>query len=54
VAKQDILTPVKFAQELAAAIPQAELVVMERGGHGVLIESSDAVISQLRPFLASL
>ena len=54
VGKQDILTPVKFAQELAAAIPQAELVVIERGGHGVLIESSDAVILQLRQFLARL
>lgn len=31
--KQDILTPVKFHEQLAQGIPHAELVVLERGGH---------------------
>ncbi|MBH8553397.1 alpha/beta hydrolase [Nostocaceae cyanobacterium CENA357] len=47
VGKQDILTPVKFSQELAQGIPNAELVVLERGGHGFLIESPEAVASAM-------
>jgi aminoacrylate hydrolase len=33
-AKDDILTPPHFSEELARRIPGAELVWMERGGHG--------------------
>ena len=32
-AKDDILTPPYFARELARLIPDAELVLLERGGH---------------------
>ncbi|YAF95247.1 MAG: alpha/beta fold hydrolase [Nodularia sp. CChRGM 3473] len=51
VGKQDILTPVKFSEQLAQGIPQAELVVIDRGGHGFLIESSDTVVSVMLNFL---
>jgi 3-oxoadipate enol-lactonase len=54
VGKQDILTPLKFSQQLAQAIPNAELVVIDRGGHGFLIESPDAVVSAMLNFLGKL
>ncbi|MBW4674965.1 MAG: alpha/beta hydrolase [Desmonostoc geniculatum HA4340-LM1] len=54
VGKQDILTPLKFSQQLAQGIPNAELVVIDRGGHGFLIESSDAVVSAMLNFLQKL
>ena len=54
VGKEDILTPVKFSEQLAQGIPHAELVVLDRGGHGLLIESSDTVISLMLKFLARL
>jgi 3-oxoadipate enol-lactonase len=31
--RDDILIPVGFTEELAAKIPRAELVILERGGH---------------------
>ncbi|MHC5937719.1 alpha/beta fold hydrolase [Nostoc sp.] len=51
VGKQDILTPLKFSQQLAQGIPNAELLVLDRGGHGFLIESPDAVVSAMLNFL---
>jgi 3-oxoadipate enol-lactonase len=37
-AADDVLTPVFLSEEIVAAIPAAELVVLPRGGHGVLVE----------------
>lgn len=54
VGKQDILTPLKFSQQLAQGILNAELVVIERGGHGFLIESPDVVVSAILNFLGKL
>ncbi|HYW20833.1 MAG TPA: alpha/beta hydrolase [Nodularia sp. (in: cyanobacteria)] len=54
VGRQDILTPVKYSEQLAQGIPHAELVVIERGGHGFLIESADAVSSVILKFLDRL
>ncbi|MEH2071510.1 MAG: alpha/beta hydrolase [Nostoc sp.] len=54
VGKQDILTPLKFSQQLAQGIPNAELVVLESGGHGFLIESSEVVVSAMLDFLQNL
>lgn len=54
VGRQDILTPVKFSEQLAQGIPHAELLVLDRGGHGILIESSDTVISAILKFLGKL
>ena len=52
VGKEDIVTPVKFSEQLAGGIPNAELVVLERGGHGFLVESPDAVAVVMLNFLA--
>ncbi|MBW4616251.1 MAG: alpha/beta hydrolase [Desmonostoc vinosum HA7617-LM4] len=52
VGQQDILTPIKFAQQLVQDIPNAELVIIEKGGHGFLVESPDAVVSVMLNFLA--
>ncbi|MDY6916888.1 MAG: alpha/beta fold hydrolase [Chloroflexota bacterium] len=41
VGRQDILLPVRLSEELAAGIPGAELVVLEGGGHGFLVEVAD-------------
>jgi len=38
VGKEDILLPIQMSEELAAGIPNAELVVLEGGGHGFLVE----------------
>jgi pimeloyl-ACP methyl ester carboxylesterase len=54
VGKQDILTPLKFSQQLAQGIPNAELAVLDGGGHGFLIESPDTVISAMLNFLRKL
>jgi pimeloyl-ACP methyl ester carboxylesterase len=54
VGKQDILTPIKFSQQLAQAIPHAEMMVLDHGGHGFLIESPDAVVKAMLKFLANL
>jgi 3-oxoadipate enol-lactonase len=51
VGKQDILTPVKFSEQLAQGIPNAEIVVINHGGHGLLVESPDTVASVLLNFL---
>jgi pimeloyl-ACP methyl ester carboxylesterase len=40
-ASEDVLTPVGLSEEIAAAIPDAELIVLPRGGHGVIIEYAD-------------
>lgn len=53
VGKQDILTPVKFSQQLAQGIPQAELVVLNSGGHGFLIESLEDVAAAMLKFLST-
>lgn len=53
VGREDILTPVKFSQQLAAGIPHAELVVIDSCGHGLLIESPEMVVSLMGEFLAN-
>ncbi|MBW4562113.1 MAG: alpha/beta hydrolase [Mojavia pulchra JT2-VF2] len=54
VGTQDILTPVKFSEQLAQSIPNAELVVLDRGGHGFLVEFPDAVVAAMLKFLLRL
>lgn len=51
VGKQDILTPVKFSEQLAQGIPNAELVIIEDGGHSFLIESPESVAQFMLKFL---
>jgi 3-oxoadipate enol-lactonase len=40
-AAEDVLTPVFLSEEIVAAIPNAHLEVLPRGGHAVLIEHPD-------------
>jgi len=49
---EDILTPVHQSAEIAGLIPGAKLVVMPRGGHGMLIEYLDDTVPVIKAFLA--
>ena len=50
VGKEDLCTPSYFSEELAAAIPGAELVVLE-GGHFFFLENPGAFHNRVREFL---
>jgi pimeloyl-ACP methyl ester carboxylesterase len=52
VGQQDIITPPKFSEELAAAIPNSELQILSRGGHGFWREFPEEVNSIVKEFLA--
>lgn len=51
VGREDILLPVACSEQLVQAIRGAELVILERTGHGLLIESPDAVSQAMLDFL---
>ena len=51
-AKDDILTPPYFSRELARAIPGAELVELERGGHCASETSTQAFNDAVLGFIA--
>ena len=48
VGRQDALTPVAIHEEMAAAIPNAALVVVEQCGHLSPLEQPQAVTAALR------
>ena len=52
VGAEDILTPVRESEALAAAIPGSTLRVLPRGGHGFFSEYPDETIAALRKFLS--
>ena len=52
VGKEDALLPVAFSQQLAQGIPGAELVVLEKAGHGLLVESPEGVAQAMLAFLS--
>lgn len=52
VGKEDLVTPIKFSQQLAQGIPKAELTILEHGGHACVVESADAVVKVMLDFLA--
>jgi len=52
VGREDVLTPVGLAQEMAALIPAAELVVVPECGHLPSLERPQAVNAALRAWLA--
>jgi 3-oxoadipate enol-lactonase len=52
VGQEDILLPVRFSEELLRGIPGAEFVVLDKTGHGMLIETPEAVAQSLLAFLA--
>lgn len=51
--RQDRLTPLDLHQEMAAAIPGADLVVLEDCGHLSTLERPDQVVTAMRDWLAS-
>ena len=51
VGAEDILSPPVYAQEVAAAIPGAQLHLLDYGGHGMMWEYSEAVTDALLAFL---
>jgi pimeloyl-ACP methyl ester carboxylesterase len=51
VGKDDLITPVQASRNLAAAIPKAELVVVQRGGHGFWREFAGEVNGVVRDFI---
>jgi 3-oxoadipate enol-lactonase len=52
VGKKDLLTPVRFSEQLAQGIPNAELAILEHGGHAFVVESADTVAKVMLDFLA--
>ncbi|MPZ99949.1 MAG: alpha/beta fold hydrolase [Dehalococcoidia bacterium] len=52
VGAEDILTPVSQSVEIASLIPGATLVVLPRGGHGMVVEYPEDTITQIRAFLS--
>ena len=54
VGEDDQLTPVKYSEYLAGAIPGATLVRIPRAGHYVMLEQPDEVNLAIRQFLAAV
>jgi pimeloyl-ACP methyl ester carboxylesterase len=52
VGKEDALLPVGYSEQLARGIPGAELVVLEKTGHGLLVEAPEEVARVMLGFLA--
>jgi pimeloyl-ACP methyl ester carboxylesterase len=52
VGREDVLLPVAFAEQLARDIRGAELVVLEKTGHGLLIESPAVAAAAMLDFLS--
>jgi len=48
---EDLLTPLRFSEEIAAAIPGARLTVMPEVGHGMFWEATDAFNAHVIGFL---
>ena len=51
VGAEDVLTPPQQSIEIAERIPDAKLVILPRGGHGMMLEYSEDVLAQVRAFL---
>ncbi|GHE84359.1 lipolytic protein [Amycolatopsis deserti] len=54
VGAEDVLTPVSAAVELANGLPSADLVVLPRGGHAVILESPNEVVPPIVRFLSGV
>ncbi len=52
VGRHDWITPLEASQELAAGLPDSELVVFERSGHSPHIEENALYLGAVRDFLA--
>jgi 3-oxoadipate enol-lactonase len=54
VGREDILVPDQFSEQLAQGIRGAKLEVLDRTGHGMLIETPTEVASTMSAFLTQL
>jgi len=54
IGKEEIFIPLRFSEELAANIPNAELVILERGGHNCCIELPEPFNQAIMQFLAKV
>jgi pimeloyl-ACP methyl ester carboxylesterase len=50
--REDVLLPLPFSEQLARGIPGAELVVLEKAGHGLLVEAPQGVAQAMLAFQA--
>ncbi len=53
VGRHDWITPVAAAEELAAGIPGARLVIFEHSGHSPQVEESEAYLRVVREFVTA-
>ncbi|MDA1003193.1 MAG: alpha/beta fold hydrolase [Chloroflexi bacterium] len=53
VGAEDVLTPPSQAVEMASRIPGAQLKVLPRGSHGMVIEYPDDTLAEIRAFLTN-
>jgi pimeloyl-ACP methyl ester carboxylesterase len=51
-AQQDLMTPVEHTQAIAAALPDAQVEIVDPGGHMVLLEYPEEVTGWVRDLLA--
>lgn len=52
--RQDNMTPLRFSESTAAALPRGEIAILEDTGHYAMIESPDAVRQLMTDFLHHL
>lgn len=52
VGAEDILTPPSQSVEMAQLIPNAQLRILPRGGHGMPVEYADDTVAAIKVFLA--
>jgi 3-oxoadipate enol-lactonase len=52
-AEHDTFTPMALAEEMAAAIPNAELEVVEEASHAAPVEQPDRIAERVEDFLSS-
>jgi len=51
---EDLLTPPKYSEYLAASIPGAQLVLLDGAGHMMALERPDQLVKAISRFLAQL
>jgi pimeloyl-ACP methyl ester carboxylesterase len=51
VGRHDWVTPLEASEEIAAKVPNAELVIFENSGHSPQVEEHERFISVVRDFL---
>jgi pimeloyl-ACP methyl ester carboxylesterase len=52
-AERDTFTPMELADEMAHAIPNAELEVIEEASHAAPVEQPDRIADRVEEFLSS-